>query len=113
MATCCNWAFNVLFSETAPLGLQKATAKFYILFVVLNLVSFLCILFFFPETKGKHFKEFLSLDLCTETHLGKSLEEMAVVFGDQIDTSDVLAAHGAKQLAADHAKHDDEKQEYS
>ena len=52
VATCCNWAFNVLFSETAPLGLQNATAKFYILFILLNVVSFICILFFFPETKG-------------------------------------------------------------
>ena len=37
---------------------------------------------------------------------------MAAVFGDQIDAGEVLAAHGAEQLAADHGKHDDEKQEY-
>lgn len=53
VATCCNWAFNVLFSEVSPIGLDNSSAKFYILFVCLNAFSFVVIFVFFPETKGK------------------------------------------------------------
>lgn len=43
---------NVLISEVAPIGLDNSGYKFYILFIVLNAVDFLVILWFFPETKG-------------------------------------------------------------
>ncbi|EJD07134.1 sugar transporter [Fomitiporia mediterranea MF3/22] len=81
VATCCNWAFNVLFSEVSPIGLAHSSSKFYILFVCLNAFSFVVIFAFFPETKGK------------------SLEDMAEVFGDQVDPEEVLAKHGATTLA--------------
>lgn len=79
-ATCANWAFNVLFSQVSPVAMVRITWKFYVLFICLNAVSFVCILLFFPETKGK------------------SLEEMAEVFGDQVDTQAVLAKHGDSRL---------------
>ncbi|KIJ66726.1 hypothetical protein HYDPIDRAFT_108657 [Hydnomerulius pinastri MD-312] len=72
VATCANWIFNVLLSETSPIGLADVGYKFYILFVVLNAVDFILIGLFFPETKGK------------------SLEEMAVLFGDEVDARQVL-----------------------
>ncbi|EPQ52878.1 general substrate transporter [Gloeophyllum trabeum ATCC 11539] len=75
VATCCNWAFNVLFSQVSPIAMKNVGWKFYILFVCLNAFDFLVILFFFPETKGK------------------TLEEMAVVFGDDIDARQVLDEH--------------------
>ncbi|GJJ08104.1 hypothetical protein Clacol_002312 [Clathrus columnatus] len=71
-ATCANWLLNVLFSEASPVALQKITWKYYMVFVVLNLIDFFVIAFLFPETKGK------------------TLEEMAVVFGDQVDVGNVL-----------------------
>lgn len=48
------------------------------MFIVLNLVDFIVIFLLFPETKGK------------------SLEDMAIVFGDQVDAGAVLDEHGEK-----------------
>ncbi|CCL98787.1 uncharacterized protein FIBRA_00792 [Fibroporia radiculosa] len=67
VATCANWAFNVLFSQVSNLAIESIDWKYYIVFICLNAVDFIIIAFFFPETKGK------------------SLEEMAEVFGDEID----------------------------
>ncbi|KAF7331345.1 General substrate transporter [Mycena kentingensis (nom. inval.)] len=66
VCTCANWACNVLISQVSPLGMSRLKYKFYILFVCTNVANALIVLFFFPETKGK------------------SLEEMDVVFGDQV-----------------------------
>ncbi|KAG8700513.1 hypothetical protein FRC08_004657 [Ceratobasidium sp. 394] len=65
-ATCTNWAFNVLFGQTSPIGLDNSAWKYYLLFVCLNVFSFFMVLLFFPETKGK------------------TLEEMDELFGDQV-----------------------------
>ncbi|KAF8589342.1 general substrate transporter [Ramaria rubella] len=75
-ATCANWLMNVLFSEASPVAMQNISWKYYVVFIVLNLVDFLIIALLFPETKGK------------------SLEEMATVFGDEVDVGDVLTKHG-------------------
>ncbi|KAF8440307.1 sugar transporter [Boletus edulis BED1] len=72
VATCANWLFNVLISETSPIGMANVGWKFYLLFVFLNAVDLILIVIFFPETKGK------------------SLEEMGVVFGDEVDAKQVL-----------------------
>ncbi|KAJ7447131.1 general substrate transporter [Mycena galericulata] len=66
VCTCANWACNVLISQVSPIGMARLQYKFYILFVVTNVVNGLVVFFFFPETKGK------------------SLEEMDAVFGDQV-----------------------------
>ncbi|KAF8121805.1 sugar transporter [Boletus edulis] len=75
VATCANWLFNVLISETSPIGLANVGWKFYLLFVFLNAVDLILIAIFFPETKGK------------------SLEEMGVVFGDEVDAKHVLGEY--------------------
>ncbi|KAF9009839.1 general substrate transporter [Hymenopellis radicata] len=87
VATCCNWAFNVLLSQVSPLAMDNVGWKFYLLFILLNFCDFVVILFFFPETKGK------------------TLEQMAAVFGDEIDNRQVLDAHNVKIRDDDsHAK---------
>ncbi|KAF8240724.1 general substrate transporter [Tricholoma matsutake] len=68
VATCANWAFNTLLAQVSPMAMTNVTWRFYMLFVALNLVDFVIITLFFPETKGK------------------SLEEMNEVFGDAIYT---------------------------
>lgn len=55
------------------------------LFVALNLVDFVIIALFFPETKGKFSGIFAQKHLLTSP-TGKTLEEMNAVFGDEIDT---------------------------
>ncbi|KAN0093053.1 General substrate transporter [Tylopilus felleus] len=75
VATCANWLFNVLLAEVSPIGMANVGWKFYLLFICLNAVDFIVIALFFPETKGK------------------SLEEMAVIFGDEVDVKQVLQEH--------------------
>ena len=53
VATFCNWAFNVLFSQASPIAMTNVKWRFYMLFVVLNLFTFCCVAAFFPETKGE------------------------------------------------------------
>ena len=53
VATCANWAFNVLFSQVSPIAMANVTWRFYVVFICLNFISFVVIALFFPETKGK------------------------------------------------------------
>ncbi|KAF5386507.1 hypothetical protein D9757_005857 [Collybiopsis confluens] len=68
VATCFNWAFNTMLSQVSPIGIANIGYKFYLVFVCFNFVNFFIIALFFPETKGK------------------TLEEMAMIFGDSVDT---------------------------
>ena len=52
VATCANWAFNVLFSQASPTAMEDVGWRYYLLFICLNVVSFVTILLYFPETKG-------------------------------------------------------------
>ncbi|KIK56699.1 hypothetical protein GYMLUDRAFT_47000 [Collybiopsis luxurians FD-317 M1] len=72
VATCCNWAFNTMLSQVSPIGLTNIGYKFYLVFVCFNFVNLIIIALFFPETKGK------------------TLEEMAEVFGDSVNTQRAL-----------------------
>ncbi|KAL0954801.1 hypothetical protein HGRIS_003748 [Hohenbuehelia grisea] len=89
VATCSNWAFNVLISQVSPLGMTNTGWKFYLVFVALNAADFVLITLFFPETKGK------------------SLEEMAEVFGDNVDAKKVLDEHNAHEKESQDEKIDD------
>lgn len=50
VATFTNWAFNLIFAQTAPLGLARYGFKFFYLFFVLGVIDTIA-LFFYPETK--------------------------------------------------------------
>ncbi|OSC98277.1 general substrate transporter [Trametes coccinea BRFM310] len=80
VATCANWAFNVLFSQVSNLAINNISWKYYLVFICLNAIDFVIIALFFPETKGK------------------SLEQMAEVFGDEIDAHDVLGAAAKEKM---------------
>ncbi|KZT07730.1 general substrate transporter [Laetiporus sulphureus 93-53] len=83
VATCANWAFNVLFSQVSNLAIENISWRYYILFICLNFVDFLIITFTFPETKGK------------------TLEEMAEVFGDEHGPSAVGIESGSEKMEHD------------
>ncbi|KAF7796468.1 hypothetical protein EIP86_007645 [Pleurotus ostreatoroseus] len=83
VATCANWAFNVLFSQVSNTAITNIGWKYYLVFICLNFVDFIIITLFFPETKGK------------------SLEQMSEIFGDDTDLNAVC----------DDEKIDHEKQE--
>ncbi|RDX57036.1 general substrate transporter [Lentinus brumalis] len=72
VATCANWAFNVLFSQVSNIAINNISWRYYLVFICLNFVDFIIIGLFFPETKGR------------------TLEEMAEIFGDEVDAHDVL-----------------------
>ncbi|KAG8774153.1 hypothetical protein FRC15_001536 [Serendipita sp. 397] len=84
VCTCSNWATNVLISQVSPIGMTKLGYRFYIVFVVTNIVNALIVIFFFPETKGK------------------SLEEMDAVFGDQ-EIPHALETKEVHNVADDHS----------
>lgn len=52
VATCANWAFNVLFSQVSNLAMNNIGWRYYLVFICLNAVDFVVITLFFPETKG-------------------------------------------------------------
>lgn len=85
VATCANWLFNILFSQVSNLAIENVSWKYYILFICLNAIDFVVIFLFFPETKGK------------------SLEEMAQVFGDEVDVN-AVQDHGGSEMI-DEGKH--------
>lgn len=74
------------------MAMNKIRWKYYIIFIILNAIDFVIIAFFFPETKGLHNN---SRTQCIITqnymHAGLTLEEMAKLFGDEVDTQEVLA----------------------
>ncbi|KAI0635596.1 general substrate transporter [Trametes polyzona] len=83
VATCANWAFNVLFSQVSNLAINNISWRYYLVFICLNAIDFVIIALFFPETKGK------------------TLEQMAEVFGDEVDVhavSDVDDAGHAEKM---------------
>ncbi|EKM58415.1 uncharacterized protein PHACADRAFT_252717 [Phanerochaete carnosa HHB-10118-sp] len=85
VATCANWAFNVLFSQVSNLALNNVSWRYYLLFIILNAIDFVVIALFFPETKGK------------------SLEEMAEIFGDEVVLSETHDNHSDHKLESEKA----------
>lgn len=54
VATCANWAFNVLFSQVSTMAMNNVGWKYYLLFIILNAIDFVVIALLFPETKGMY-----------------------------------------------------------
>jgi len=71
-----NYGLSVLLAQVSPLALEKVGWRYYILFCITN---FLCAIgfLFFPETKGK------------------SLEELANLFGDRAEHVESGYGHGS------------------
>ncbi|RDW63718.1 hypothetical protein BP6252_11263 [Coleophoma cylindrospora] len=66
ISLCCNVLVNILFSQVSPIAFASVGWKYYALFIGTNIVGALVVFLVFPETKGK------------------SLEEIGVIFGDDI-----------------------------
>ena len=60
VATCANWAFNVLFSQVSNLAMENVQWRYYLLFILLNAIDFVAIALFFPETKGTYAYPFVN-----------------------------------------------------
>ena len=87
------------------LAIANISWKYYLVFICLNAVDFIVIAFFFPETKGasRPVHRAISVDVGTLTLIdppqpaGKTLEQMAEIFGDDVDAHDVLASAAAHE----------------
>ncbi|KAH6674947.1 general substrate transporter [Halenospora varia] len=66
LSTLMNWCLGLVIGQISPLALDDVGFKYFYAFFVFNLVAAVTYIFFFPETKGK------------------TLEQMDVIFGDQL-----------------------------
>ncbi|KAH8658254.1 general substrate transporter [Xylariales sp. PMI_506] len=66
VTTFTNWTVNLIFAQFTPGALSSIGYKYFYVFFAFNLVAMVCYIFFFPETKGR------------------TLEQMDVLFGDQL-----------------------------
>jgi hypothetical protein len=60
-----------VFNQVSPIAFKEVGYKYYSLFICTNLLGAIVVFFLFPETKGK------------------SLEEIAEIFGDEVIVPDL------------------------
>ncbi|KAF7546530.1 hypothetical protein G7Z17_g8375 [Cylindrodendrum hubeiense] len=88
ITTFTNWVVNLVFAQFSPAALTKLGFRYFYVFFVFNLIAFVCYWFFFPETKGR------------------TLEQMDVLFGDQLvphaldDPNGAMAMHKEMSVSA-------------
>lgn len=61
-----------MFNQVSPIAFKEVGYKYYSLFICTNLLGAIVVFFLFPETKGK------------------SLEEIAEIFGDEVIVPDLI-----------------------
>jgi hypothetical protein len=66
-----NVLINIVFNQVSPIAFSEVGYKYYSLFICTNLIGAVVVFFIFPETKGK------------------SLEEIAHIFGDEVIVADL------------------------
>lgn len=88
ITTFSNWVVNLVFAQFSPIALTKIGFAYFYVFFVFNIIALLCYWFFYPETKGR------------------TLEQMDVLFGDQLvphaldDPTAAMAMHKDASISA-------------
>lgn len=82
MSTATNWLFNFIVGEMTPILLAAITWKTYLIPAVLCVLSFLCVHYMFPETKGL------------------LLEDMGLVFDDNSSVFSFHLSYGAADASS-------------
>ncbi|KAM5519537.1 hypothetical protein FOXYSP1_17961 [Fusarium oxysporum f. sp. phaseoli] len=57
ISACANWLFNFLVAEVSPHALKNIGYRYYIVYACITLFTFIVILLFYPETKGRTLEE--------------------------------------------------------
>ncbi|QRV75968.1 Sugar (and other) transporter [Ceratobasidium sp. AG-Ba] len=84
LAAFSHFVFNIAVNQAAPTAFARVGYRFYALFIALNLCTAIIVWAYFPETKGL------------------SLEEIAVLFGDEVVTEPQLeVAHSRDSVQDD------------
>jgi MFS family permease len=93
ITTFTNWVVNLVFAQFSPSALTRLGFRYFYVFFAFNIVAMLCYWFFYPETKGR------------------TLEQMDVLFGDQLVPHALADPEGAMaiQKDVDRAVHLEEK----
>ncbi|ERT00356.1 hexose carrier protein [Sporothrix schenckii 1099-18] len=95
ITTFTNWVINLIFAQFTPQALSSVGFKYFYLFFAFNLIAAVCYWMFFPETKGR------------------TLEQMDVLFGDQLvphaldDPEGAAAAMAKEARVTQHIEHED------
>jgi MFS family permease len=94
ITTFTNWVVNLVFAQFSPSALTNIGFRYFYVFFVFNLIAFVCYFFVFPETKGR------------------TLEQMDVIFGDQLVPHALDDPEGAMALRKENTvtAHVEEKQ---
>lgn len=66
ISTFVNWTLNLIFAQISPNALSSIGFKYFYVFFIFGVISTVCFIFFYPETKGR------------------TLEQMDELFGDQL-----------------------------
>jgi MFS family permease len=66
ITTFTNWTVNLIFAQFTPGALTAIEFEYFYVFFVFNVIAVLCYIFFYPET------------------MGRTLEQMDELFGDQL-----------------------------
>lgn len=84
----CNVLINIVFNQVSPIAFADVGYKYYSLFIATNVVGAVVVFFLFVETKGK------------------SLEELASIFGDEVIVPTLAQAQ--EKIALDPEEHVEE-----
>lgn len=90
MAIVCNVIINIVFNQVSPIAFAEVGYKYYSLFICTNLIGAIVVFAIFPETKGK------------------SLEEIAQIFGDEVVVADL---NRVQEKVADNAEEHEQVEE--
>ncbi|KAK6373711.1 uncharacterized protein PV06_10334 [Exophiala oligosperma] len=83
LSVICNVLINIVFNQVSPIAFADVGYKYYSLFVCTNIVGAIVVFFTFVETKGK------------------SLEELAAIFGDEVIVPSLAATQEKMETIPD------------
>ncbi|KAH8659955.1 general substrate transporter [Xylariales sp. PMI_506] len=83
ITTFTNWVINLVFAQFSPIALTRIGFAYFYVFFVFNIIAMFSYWFFYPETKGR------------------TLEQMDVLFGDQLVPHALDDPEGAMAMRKD------------
>ena len=84
LSTLTNWCLGLVIGQISPLALNAVGFRYFYAFFVFNLVAAICYIFFFPEYVSFRHSLGKVADIFRNRTKGKTLEQMDILFGDQL-----------------------------
>ena len=103
---------GLLFNQLSPMAFAAIQWKYYAVFIACDAVAAFCFFVFYPYVFFSP-EWFLHLTIAHRETKGKTLEEMAVLFGDDVAFSEYIGTAGAADApVGKHASHYDAETEH-